>query len=185
MELSDFTLSSVTNWPDFHSNVTIQLCELVDAGFCDASFTGWTWPKYTDEQDARLRTKLSDHYWYREIAIVPPGIWKHEFIRKMREIMPKYIPLYKLMDESPELYGGDSEWYKGRDIYSDFPQTQLNSENGDYASSGNDREFQRIRQADYIETAKRLSDYDDVDLLIVKAMESMFSCLFTVNVNAY
>lgn len=185
MELGNFSLEAVTNQPDFHSVMTIQLCELIDAGFCDASFTGWEWPKYDDTQDARLRLKLSDHYYYREIGIVPPGIWKHEFIRKMREIMPKYIPLYKLYAEYPELYGGESEWYKGRDIYSDFPQTQLSGDNGDYASSGNDREFQRIKQADVIETAKRLTGYDDIDLLVVKDMGSMFSCLMTANVNAY
>lgn len=172
-------------YPDYHAVVAIQLCELINDNFCDDSFTGWEWPKYDDAQDARLRKKISDHYWFREISLVPPGIWKHEFIRKMNEIMPKYIPLYKLMDESPELYGGDSEWYKGRDIYSDFPQTQLSGDNGDYASSGNDREFQRIRQADFIDTAKRLQDYNDVDLLIVNDMSSLFSCLFTVNTNSY
>ena len=72
-----------------------------------------------------------------------------------------------------------------RNINSDFPQTQLSGENSDYASSGNDKEYQRINQADLIETAKRLSGYDDIDLMIVKDMGSMFSCLYTVNVNAF
>lgn len=170
---------------DFHSVFSIQLCELIDAGFCDSEFTGWEWPCYSEVQDLRVRKKISDHYFFREISLVPPGIWKHEFIRKMNEIMPKYIPLYRLMDESPELYGGDSEWYKMRNIYSDFPQTQLSGENSDYASSGNDKEYQRINQADLIDTAKRLNGYDDVDLMIVKDMGSMFSCLYTVNVNAF
>ena len=88
---------------DFHSVFSIQLCELMDAGFCDSEFTGWEWPCYSEEQDRRLRKKISDHYFFREISLVPPGIWKHEFIRKMNEIMPKYIPLYRLMDETPEL----------------------------------------------------------------------------------
>lgn len=171
--------------PDYHAVVSVQLCELVSDGFCDRQLTGWEWPYYSVEQDTRLREKLTAHYWYREISIVPPGIWMHEFIRRMREIMPKYIPLYKLMDESPELYGGDSEWYKGRDVYSDFPQTQLSGENQDYASSGNDREFQRIKQGDVIDTAKRLTDYNDVDLMIVNDMSPLFSCLFTVNINSF
>lgn len=171
--------------PDYHAVVTIQLCELVEDGFCDRQLTGWEWPSYSVEQDTRLREKLVAHYWFREISLVPPGVWMHEFIRRMREIMPKYIPLYKLMAESPELYGGSSEWYKGRDIYSDFPQTQLSGDNGDYASSGNDREFQRIRQGDVIDTAKRLTDYNDVDLMIVDDMSSLFSCLFTVNTNSF
>ena len=103
----------------------------------------------------------------------------------MREIMPKYVLLYKLLEQTPELYGGVSEWYKGRVIFSDFPQTQLSGDNGDYASSGNDREFQRIHQADFIETAERVRDYSDVDMMVIDDMSSLFSCLFTVNVNAY
>lgn len=185
----EFTNYAELDWeevePDYHSVVSIQLCELVNAGFCDESFTGWEWPSYSEEQDARLRGKISAHYWFREISLVPPGIWKHEFIRKMREIMPKYVLLYKLLDENPELFGGTSEWYKGRDIYSDFPQTQLSGDNGDYASSGNDREFQRIRQDDILDIAERLKSYDDIDLMIVDDMGSLFSCLFTVNVNSY
>lgn len=177
-------IDSECDYPDWHSVTTIQLCELIEAGFCDESFTGWDWPKYSDEQDSRLRSKIYDHYYYREIALTPPGIWKHEFIRKMREIMPKYIYLYKLLDENPELFGADSEWYKGRNIYSDFPQTQLSGDNGDYASAGNDREYQRIRQADFLDTAERLRDYEDIDLRIVEDMGELFSCLFTVNVNA-
>lgn len=180
-----YPLTEIGTYPDFHANVTIQLCELIELGFVDEKFSGWEWPKYDDEQDARLRQKLSNHYYYREIALTPPGIWKHEFIRKMCEIMPKYIPLYKLAADTPELYGGNSEWYKSRDVYSDFPQTQLSGSNGDYASSGQDREYQRITQGDIIETAKNLSDYDDIDLMIVKDMDSMFSSLLTVNVNAY
>ena len=170
---------------DYHAIVTIQLCELIDAGFCDELLTGWQWDKYNDEQDKRLRKKLVDHYYFREIGLVPPGIWKHEFIRKMNEIMPKYISLYKLLDESPELFGGNSEWYKGRDIFSDFPQTQLSGKNQDYATTGNDKEYQRIRQVDVIDTAKRIRDYNDVDLMIIEDMNTMFSCLLTVNVNAY
>lgn len=171
--------------PDYHAVVTIQLCELVEDGFCDEHLTGWEWPSYSVEQDTLLREKLVNHYWFREISLVPPGVWMHEFVRRMREIMPKYIPLYKLMAESPELYGGSSEWYKGRDVFSDFPQTQLSGENQDYASSGNDREFQRIRQGDVIDTAKRLTDYNDVDLMIVDDMSPLFSCLFTVNTNSF
>lgn len=171
--------------PDYHAVVSIMLVELYDAKFCDSSFTGWEWPKLDDKQDARLRWKLFDHYKYREIALVPPARWKHEFIRKMREIMPKYVLLYKLLEETPELYGGVSEWYKGRVIFSDFPQTQLSGDNGDYASSGNDREFQRIHQADFIETAERVHDFNDVDMMVIDDMSSLFSCLFTVNANAY
>lgn len=170
--------------PDFHAVVTIQLCELIDTGFCDDELTGWKWPKYSDEQDAELRNKIVEHYYFREIALAPPPVWKHEFIRKMKEIMPKYIPLYKLMDESPELFGGNSEYYKSRDMFSNFPQSELKGDE-DYASSGTDREFQRIKQDDIINIAKRLEDYEDIDLRIIDDIEPLFSCLFTVNMNDF
>lgn len=183
MDMIDY--DGTCDLPDFHSVVTIQLCELIDAGFCDETLTGWEWPKYSDEQDSRLRKKIVDHYLYREISLVPPGLWKHEFIRKMNEIMPKYVPLYKLLNEQPELFGGSSDYYKARNVYSDFPQTQLSGSNGDYASSGNDMESQRIRQADVLDIAKRLDSYNDVDLMIIEDMQTMFSSLMTVSINAF
>lgn len=171
--------------PDYHATITIQLCELANAGFFDLSRSDWAFPKYNDEQNARLCEKITTHYWYREISLTPPGIWKREFLRKVAEIMPKYISLYKVLDESPQLLGAESEYYKGRNIYSDFPQTQLNGSNGDYASTGNDTEYERIRQLDILEFAERLRSYDDVDLMIINDMESLFTCMFTVNVNAF
>ena len=93
--------------------------------------------------------------------------------------------MYKYLDEYPELLGATSEYYKSRNIYSDFPQTQLNGTNGDYASSGNDMEFERLRQMDILDLAERLRSYDDVDVLIIEEIEPLFSCLLTVNVNAY
>lgn len=183
MDMIDY--DGTCDWPDFHSVVTIQLCELIDAGFCDETLTGWDWPKYSDEQDSRLRKKIVDHYLYREISLVPPGLWKHEFIRKMNEIMPKYVPMYKLLNEQPELFGGSSDYYKSRNVYSDFPQTQLSGSNGDYASSGNDMESQRIRQADVLDIAKRLDSYNDVDLMIIEDMQTMFSSLMAVSINAF
>ena len=108
-----------------------------------------------------------------------------EFLRTMYEIMPKYIPLYKILDESPQLLGAESDYYKARNIYSDFPQTQLNGQNGDYASSGNDTEYERIRQLNIMDIAERIKGYDDVDKLIINEIEGLFSCLFTVSINGY
>lgn len=173
------------DYPDFHAVVTIQVCELVDAGWLDLSKPEWAFPRYSDPQHEKLCKKIIDHFYFREIGLVPPGVWKHEFLRKMNEIMPKYIALYRVLDENPNLIGASSEWYKGRIINSEFPQTQLSGSNGDYASSGHDTEYERIRQDDIIELAERLKSYDDVDLMIINEIEPLFSCLYAVNVNAY
>lgn len=173
------------NRPDFHAVVTITLAELADAGFFDLTREDWDFPKYDEAQHSRLCRKITNHYWSREVALTPPGIWKREFLRKLDEVMPKYIQLYRYLAEYPSLFGASTEYYKGRNVSSDFPQTQLSGENGDYASSGTDTEYERMSQMDVLEIAQRIRSYDDVDLMVIDELETMFSCLFTVNVSAY
>lgn len=174
-----------SGYHDFHAVVTIKLCELAEAGFFDLTRSDWDFgPKYSAEQHAQLCKKITDHYWYREIALVPPGIWKREFLRKLNEIMPKYMDWYKALDDGV-LVGTESEYYKSRNIFSDFPQTALQGNNQDYASTGNDVEYERIKQLDPLEMANRLKLYDDVDLAIINELESMFSCLLSINMNGY
>lgn len=188
MPLDDVTpidFDGKCDYPDYHAIVTIQLCELADAGFFDLTREDWDFgPKFSPEQHAQLCKKITDHFWYREIGIVPPGVWKHEFLRKLNEIMPKYMPMYKELDDGIQL-GSESEYYKSRNIFSDFPQTSLAGNNQDYASTGNDVEYERIKYLDPLELAERLKAYNDVDLAIINELETMFSCLFTVNVNGF
>lgn len=185
-DIDKFVFDEVCDVPDYHSINTIQICELANAGLFDLSRDDWDFnPKYSAAQHRQLCDKITAHYWYREISLTPFGIWKHEFLRTMNEIMPKYIRLYKVIDEAPELIGAESEWYKSRNIFSDFPQTQLSGNNGDYATNGNDTEYERIKQLDTIELAKRLETYKDVDLMIIEEIEPLFSCLFTIDVNAF
>lgn len=173
------------NFHDWHSVASIQLCELANAGFFDLTREDWDFgPKFSAEQHAQLCKKITDHYWFREIALTPPGIWKHEFLRKMNEIMPKYMQWYKNIDDGVQL-GTEGEYYKSRNIFSDFPQISLQGETQDYASTGNDVEYERIKQLDPLELASRLQSYNDVDLAIIKEIETLFSCLFTVNVNGF
>lgn len=184
--IEPYDFDDVCNKPDYHAVNTIQLCELIEGDFFDLTRSDWDFgPKYSAEQHAKLCSKITDHFYYREIALTPPGIWKHEFLRTMNEIMPKYMYLYKMLEEEPSLFNADSEYYKSRNIYSDFPQTQLNGENGDYASSGNDLQFERIKQMNILDLVERLKNYRDVDLMIIDEIEPLFSCLFTINVNAF
>jgi hypothetical protein len=119
--------------------------------------------------------------------------------------------------------GKDDIYYKSRNIYSDFPQTLLAGHNQDYASSGNDSEYEKIIESekditekskentnatndettnsrndetkDYRETREHVADpltmldnillFNDVDNSIIKEIEPLFSCLYTVNVNAF
>lgn len=168
---------------EYHDVVTVEFGELVEGGFIDLSDKeAWPWPMYSEEQDSRLREKISNHFWNREIGAVPPGIWKRQFLAKMNEIMPKYIFMYRTLAEDGNIAGHEGEWYKSRNIFSDFPQTQLGG-NSDYASTGNDTEYERIRRADVLETMERLKGYRDPDELILEDLEEVFSCLITVSIN--
>lgn len=183
-DVPDFALGSCDE-RDFHSVVTIQLCELAEAGFFDLTREDWDFgPKFSAEQHTQLCKKITEHYWFREISLVPPGIWKHEFLRKMNEIMPKYMAWYKTLADDVQI-GTEGEYYKSRNIFSDFPQTSLRGDNQDYASTGNDVEYERIKQLDPLELGDRLNSYVDVDLAIINEIEPLFSCLFTVNVNGF
>lgn len=183
--IDEFVSPELDEYFPYNSVTSITLGELMQDNYIDWNDGTWDFPKYSNEQDARLKQKIYEHYKYRDIALTPVRMWKDEFLRTMREIMPKYIYLYGLMDESPNLLVAGSEYYKSRNIYSDFPQTQLQGSNSDYASSGTDMEFERIKQDDIMEIAKRLKDYDDIDLMIIKDLEPLFSCIFTMNLNAF
>ena len=171
--------------PEYHAVTSIQICELANDGFFDLTRPDWDFnPKFTPEQHAQLCRKITQHYWYREIALVPPGIWKTEFLRFMNEIMPKYIPWYKLIADGMNV-GVTSEYYKSRNVFSDFPQTRLAGETQDYASTGNDTEYERLNTADPLDIAERIRSYDDVDASIIKEIEPLFSCLLTVSINGW
>lgn len=168
---------------EYHDSSSVQLGELVEVGWFNLEDKSvWHWLQYSDEQDARLRDKIVNRFWNRSIGVLPPGLWKRQFLELMAEIMPKYILMYQVLDEDGNIAGHSGEWYKSRNIFSDYPQTQL-SGNSDYASTGNDTEYERIRRADILETMDRLKDYRDVDQMILEELEQMFSCLVSVSVN--
>jgi hypothetical protein len=173
------------SWPDYHATFSIQLCELVDGGIVDFHKEPFRLHKYSAEQFERVIGLLQEHYYYREISCLPVRRWMREFNRKWNEVTPKYDYLYKALDDgvSP-LYDMD-EWEKGRDIFSEFPQTML-SDNEDYASHGSDFEHEKVAIGNVITTADRLqTSYDTVDKRIIDDMGIMFVHLVSANFNGY
>lgn len=169
---------------EFHDVATLALGELWKLGWFDLSDESWDFPKYDQEQHDRLCKKILDHYYMRNIGVLPLAAWKREFLRKLNEIMPKYIILYKKVAEKPDMYNATDEYYKSRNVMSDFPQTQLGG-NQDYASVGNDKQYERIHDGSILDLSEMLESFDDIDLQIVNELESLFSCLFTLNLNAW
>ena len=169
---------------EFHNVVTFALGELYKDGWFDLTDESWSFPKYSDEQHTRLCDKILNHYYMRNIGVLPLAQWKREFLRKMNEIMPKYIILYNKLDTAPDSFNASDEYYKSRNILSDFPQTRL-ADNQDYASSGSDAQYERMREGSILDLSDKLKDYDDVDMQIIDELECLFSCLYTVNLNAW
>lgn len=183
---------SIPNIPDYHAVYSIQLCELIEDGAIDFDSSDWDFDSYEredveddTEQRDRLWEKFSARFYYREIGIMPPGIWKHEVIRKLNEIMPKYKPMYKMLDGDVNIMQKMGEYGKSRNVYSDFPQTRLAGSNQDYASNATDREHEEIYIGDWIDTAAKIRTYSDVDVMILNELESMFCSFFTVAINGY
>lgn len=169
---------------EYHSVFSIQLCELINDGWIDFSTEEWDFDYYNEEQRNRFWKKFTRRFYWREIGITPPGQWKWELLRKLDEIMPKYKPIYKMLDEGQNILQHYGEYGKSRNIFSEFPQTQLGG-NEDYASNGTDREHEEIYLGDWIDQLAKIKNYNDVDVMILNEMETMFSCMFTVNVNGY
>lgn len=170
---------------DWHAVATIQLGELIECGVVDFSDPSWHWNAYNDEQYTRLCDKITNHYFMRDIGVIPPGLWKREFLRKMNEIMPKYKPLYKALDDGANILQTGDQYGKSRDIFSEFPATML-GDNQDYASNGRDREYENVTQGDWVDKAMQIAErYNDIDVMILKEIEPLFSCLLTVSMNGY
>lgn len=171
--------------PDYHAVVSIQLCELIDGGFFDLDDPSWDFPRFSDEQHARLCKKIADHYYYREIGVLPAGRFKMAFLRMLNEIMPKYIPLYQAIADGVNIMQTGDSYGKSRDVLSEFPQAQL-SGNQDYASSAHDRQYEDIQTGDWLERARAVENsYNDVDVMIINELEPCFSQIFSVSMNGY
>ena len=169
---------------EFHSPLTISLGELAEGGWFDLSHPDRDYPKYTHEHHQRLCDKMLNYHYDRDIGILPPLAWYRRSAGRRNELLPMFLPLYCKLDTRPDILNATDEYYKSRNVFSDFPQTQL-SGNQDYATTGTDHQYERVHDGTIIDLAERLRQYDDVDLMVVNELEPLFSCLFTVNINAW
>lgn len=179
-------------WEDFHAVYTVSLGELIHDGL--VKFDDGTWYQqpnglpiawYDDEQRDRFWAKFGQYYFYREIGELPYKRWKDDLLAKIALLMPKYNLLYKALAKNSDPLQEYDEYGKSRNIFSDFPQTML-SGNEDYASTGNDSQFERIRQGSFVEKMNALVyDYNDVDFALLQELDSHFYCVLTSNMNGY
>lgn len=170
---------------DFHAVQTITLGELLHDGVVVWDMPELKWDSYDDEQFWRVSEKVQEHYWDRELGVLPVRSWMREYRRKMNELMPKLKPAYKALEDPDFNFFQNSDQYsKGRTVGSSFPATQLKP-NQDYASGASDSENETVNEGNYYDSVARLQAYDDLDYTLVKHVDSLFSSIWTANVNGW
>lgn len=170
---------------DFHATQTITLGELLHDGVIVWDMPELKWDAYDDQQFWRVSEKVQEHYWDRELGVLPIRSWMREYRRRMNEIMPKLKPAYAALESDAFNFMQNADTYsKGRIVGSSFPATQLKP-NQDYASGASDSENETVSEGNYYEAVARLQAYDDLDYTLVKHVDSLFSSIWTANVNGW
>lgn len=167
---------------DLHDVFSIQLGELIAGGFDPFGDDDWgnvDW--YDDATRTRWQSKFLRHFEFFELGIMPPLVWRRMLTSRMLDIMPKWKFVYKQLATSVDLRAVSDEWLKQRNVFSDFPATQIAPENQDYASTANDTEYEKVIDGNWLDFARRLRSYDDVDAAIFREIGDLFSCLGTVS----
>lgn len=172
--VQQFTLQNVNS--DWHDNISVQTGELIEHGFDIWGGDAYQLIKWHDaETENRVKQKIELHYKYYEIGITPPGKWRDMLHARLAEIMPKYNYLYDLYDKGLTPFTDSDEWGKGRSLYSDFPQSQLNADSEDYASNATDTQTETMRIGNVLDSYEKYKDYDDIDRSIIKEIQTLFS----------
>jgi hypothetical protein len=173
--------------PDYHSVYTIQLCELANAGFIDWTREDWDWSDVAQSPEVyeRVCKKFNDRFWWSEISITPPGRWKQQLLRRIRELAPKYNNLWRITADGLDPLQVGGEYGKRRAIDSGYPETLL-SGNADYISGGRDEEYEKIATGNVTEALQAYQEgYHDPDAMFLDELEVFFCHMYTSNVNAY
>lgn len=106
------------------TKLTLELRDLVDNG---VDIWDFDYPSYYkgDEKTA-FEKKVIDHYLLRQIGQETVGRFLHCFRTRVREIMPKYIDLYK----SKEIMDGIEDPFGNVDIIETFEQESTGTATG-------------------------------------------------------
>lgn len=175
-----------TGHPEWHSVYTIQLGQLIQSGVFDWSKPelDWSTAAYTPEQYARVCAYFDKRFYWREISFLPILEWFNMLhYRLVYELMPKYAPLYKRLDDGFAPLGIEDEYYKRRTIQSAYPETQL-SGNSDYITDGTDEEWERIKEGETVERVNAyVVEFQSIDKRLLDECEDLFTCMYSASLN--
>lgn len=187
---TDYTVEDMDNYTyqdEWHAIYTVQLGELIQSGVFDWSRDELNWSEAACSQDQyeRFCNYFVERFRFREISIIPPLEWFYALRRKLvYELMPKYRPLYKQI-ENGIVPLGENEYLKRRHITSNYPETLL-SGNSDYITTGDDEEYERVKVDDIGLALQSYKDnYENTDTALADELEVLFVSMYTVNVNGF
>lgn len=160
--------------------LSITFGRLVECGAFTWDYINWKDAAYDDAQYSRFCEYFQQRFWYREISMVPPRKWMDYLRRKLVfELMPKYRKMYEMVGKGIDPTINSDEYEKRREIGSDFPETLL-SGNSDYASTGKDSEWERVRSDNIVDNLDNYRrKYAYVDELMGNELETMFTCMWS------
>ena len=177
--------------PDFHAVMSVTVGELYHDGLIawtpteGAPSLDWSAYAYNAEQYARVCDMFVQRYWLREIAVYPLRLWTQMVVERFRETMEKYRPLYRQLDGDIDVLQDYDNYEKSRHVYSDFPATQLNPANQDYASNADDHERETVQDGSLIDKAEAFrTRWVPLDVAVLDEVGSdIFSSLYTVSID--
>lgn len=180
------SVDTYTGVPEWHANYTVVLGSLIEDGIFswDNEYLDWSSAAYDTEQYVRVCAYFIERFRYEEISVLPVKQWMLMLKRKLvYELMPKYKWLYERLKDGMNPLQDSDEYHKRREIRSDYPETLL-SANADYASDGQDLEYETIKEGNIsVMTTQFNTLYRDVDNLLMDELECMFIQVYTANVN--
>lgn len=179
-------LEKETGRPEWHALYTVCLGALIEDGVFDwdNEYLNWRDAAIDDAQYTRVCAYFVERYRYDEISMLPVKEWMLSLRRRLvYELMPKYKPLYARIAEGIDPIQDAGEYHKRRLITSDYPETLL-SANSDYASDGQDLEYETIKEGNIADSVAKYSTmYQSVDKMLLDELEPMFISLYSANVN--
>ena len=181
-------LDDWTGHDQWNAVYTITIGELIDCGLFDwkRPELDWSSAAFNEDQYDRVCSYFIERFYFREISLEPFWEWAKILRRKLVfELMPKYAPLYELIaNDGVQPLSIENEYYKNRTIQSSYPETLL-SKNSDYITDGRDEEYQHIKEGAFVDAYVNFAEkYKAVDELLLDDLETMFTCMYTANVNA-
>lgn len=195
--------SCYIDWSDIKclgmfKRVPPTLGDLMEKGFDpfddpDWDTLGWyqtpeesTSDPFSSAQMERFEVKFIRRYKPRLLGLYPPETWRYEFVRLLGEILPKFRVIFEALDRGADPLATMDTYGKDRNVYSEFPATQLDTSREDYARNARDREFETFVIGDFIEKVKELgSSYQDADAMLLDALEDLFDCFLPVDDDWY